>query len=257
MNTLLLSFQKGCRARMATSEVHHHHHKNTQFKHRCCLTTTCPACRESQGFGIVGSSEISSYSLIWTSFYYWNFLYSPRLAKFACSFKARNRPHTLQQEPSQTLPIYVRCPFYTIWNQLLFPSIAAPINNALWFCYWLLVSKLPESNNINSFNKYWMNVLIIFTLPEPNTVSSIFKPSKLTPKGHIDINGSLLWIPDLYIPLPTLYLYLVTSKVLQNSLRTLYVLSATKKPALLQCSSAQWIQLWKPEWHLLQPYTHT
>ena len=125
----------------------------------------------------------------------------------------------------------------------------APINNALWFCYWfvLLLSKLPESNNINSFNKYWMNVILIFTLPEPNTVSSIFKPSKLTKKGHIDINGSLLWIPDLYIPLPTLYLCLVTSKVLQNSLRTLYVLSATKKPALLQCSPAQWIQLWKPE----------
>lgn len=77
-------------------------------------------------------------------------------------------------------------------------------------------------------NKYWMNILLLFISPESNTLSVISKSSKLTNKGHIDIETPLLWIPDPYIPLPTLHLHLVTSKVLQNSLHTLHVLSPTK-----------------------------
>lgn len=132
MNVLLSSFQKGFRPTMATSGSLHHH-KHIPGKHRHCLPT-CSAYRGGQEFS-VGFSEMSLPLLIRPGLSLLGLPVEPVSPHSVSFFKAHNRLHGLQQEPSLMLPVSVRCPFSMLWIQLVSFPLSVPTLYCPGFCY--------------------------------------------------------------------------------------------------------------------------
>lgn len=122
MNVLLSSFQKGFRPTMATSGSLHHP-KNIPGKHRHCLPT-CSAYRGGQEFS-VGFSEMSLPLLIRPGLSLLGLPVEPASPHSVSFFKAHNRLHGLQQEPSLMLPVGQVPLFYALDSACFLPSISA------------------------------------------------------------------------------------------------------------------------------------